>query len=48
LKDIKTLTLEKYISEVVVAVLEGAQKCKATADVWAAVEVGFKLSETIF
>ncbi|CAG8543409.1 15191_t:CDS:10, partial [Acaulospora morrowiae] len=39
LKDIKTLTLEKYISEVVVAVVEGAQKCKATADVWAAVEV---------
>ncbi|CAG8606881.1 31439_t:CDS:10, partial [Gigaspora margarita] len=39
LKDIKTLTLEKYISEVVVAVIEGVQKCKASADVWAAVEV---------
>ncbi|CAI2187929.1 7012_t:CDS:10, partial [Funneliformis geosporum] len=39
LKDIKTLTLEKYISEVVAAVLEGAQKCKVTADVWVAVEV---------
>ncbi|CAG8467472.1 12964_t:CDS:10 [Funneliformis caledonium] len=39
LKDIKTLTLEKYISEVVAAVLEGAQKCKMTADVWVAVEV---------
>ncbi|RIA79977.1 armadillo-type protein [Glomus cerebriforme] len=39
LKDIKTLTLEKYISEVVVAVVEGLQKCKAAADVWATVEV---------
>ncbi|GBC04197.1 hypothetical protein RclHR1_05560017 [Rhizophagus clarus] len=39
LKDIKTLTLEKYISEVVVAVVEGLQKCKLTADVWATVEV---------
>ncbi|CAG8551824.1 10052_t:CDS:10, partial [Dentiscutata erythropus] len=39
LKDIKTLTLEKYISEVVVAVIEGVQKCKASADAWAAVEV---------
>ncbi|CAG8795358.1 1836_t:CDS:2, partial [Racocetra fulgida] len=36
---VKTLTLEKYISEVVVAVVEGVQKCKASADVWAAVEV---------
>ncbi|CAG8642042.1 10326_t:CDS:2, partial [Cetraspora pellucida] len=39
LKDVKTLTLEKYISEVVVAVVEGVQKCKASADAWAAVEV---------
>ncbi|CAG8474585.1 970_t:CDS:10 [Diversispora eburnea] len=39
LKDVKTLTLEKYISEVVVAVIEGAQKCKAATDVWVAVEV---------
>ncbi|CAB4424993.1 unnamed protein product [Rhizophagus irregularis] len=39
LKDIKTLTLEKYISEVVVAVVEGLQKCKSAADVWATVEV---------
>jgi regulator of nonsense transcripts 2 len=41
LKDIKTLTLEKYISEVVVAVVEGLQKCKLAADVWATVEVSF-------
>ncbi|CAJ0753201.1 10510_t:CDS:10, partial [Entrophospora sp. SA101] len=39
LKDIQTLTLGKYISEVVVAVVDGVQKCKSTADVWAAVEV---------
>ncbi|CAG8586523.1 8837_t:CDS:10 [Ambispora gerdemannii] len=39
LKDIKTLTLEKYISEVVAAVVEGVQRCKAAADIWAAVEV---------
>jgi regulator of nonsense transcripts 2 len=45
LKDIKTLTLEKYISEVVVAVVEGLQKCKVAADVWAAVEVSFNLFE---
>lgn len=43
LKDIKTLTLEKYISEVVVAVVEGLQKCKTAADVWATVEVSFDL-----
>ncbi|CAG8501990.1 5188_t:CDS:10 [Ambispora leptoticha] len=39
LKDINTLTLEKYISEVVAAVVEGVQRCKMAADIWAAVEV---------
>ena len=48
LKDIKTLTLEKYISEVVVAVVEGLQKCKSAADVWATVEVSFDLFKLDF
>ncbi|CAG8561233.1 3829_t:CDS:10, partial [Paraglomus brasilianum] len=38
LKDIRTLTLAKYISEVVGAVIDGVQKNKSASDVWAAVE----------
>jgi len=36
---IANMTLEKYISEVVVAVVDGVLKCKASADVGTAVEV---------
>ncbi|KAI9310910.1 hypothetical protein BX666DRAFT_2032401 [Dichotomocladium elegans] len=39
LNDIKKLSLEKYISEVVGGVLEGMLKCKSSADVAACVEV---------
>ncbi|KAF8941624.1 hypothetical protein BGZ58_003654 [Dissophora ornata] len=39
LNDIKKLSLEKYISEIVAAILEGLLRCKLSADVAAAVEV---------
>ncbi|KAG0239165.1 hypothetical protein BGW41_007856 [Actinomortierella wolfii] len=39
LNDIKKLSLEKYISEIVAAVLEGLLRCKNSADVAAALEV---------
>ncbi|KAG0198675.1 hypothetical protein BGX28_007898, partial [Mortierella sp. GBA30] len=39
LNDIKKLSLEKYISEIVSAILEGLLRCKLSADVAAAVEV---------
>ncbi|KAF9263251.1 ARM repeat-containing protein [Marasmius fiardii PR-910] len=38
LKDIDTLSLEKYIEEIVGAVMEGIVKCKTEKDVWSAVE----------
>lgn len=41
LNDIKKLSLEKYISEVVAAILEGLLRCKLSADVAAAIEVCF-------
>ncbi|KAF9364733.1 hypothetical protein BGX34_000627 [Mortierella sp. NVP85] len=39
LNDIKKLSLEKYISEIVTAILEGLARCKLGVDVAAAVEV---------
>jgi hypothetical protein len=39
LNDIKKLSLEKYISEIVAAILEGLSRCKLGPDVAAAVEV---------
>ncbi|KAG0290607.1 hypothetical protein BGZ98_003367, partial [Dissophora globulifera] len=39
LNDIKKLSLEKYISEIVTAILEGLLRCKLTVDVAAALEV---------
>ncbi|KAF9186588.1 hypothetical protein BGZ51_000327 [Haplosporangium sp. Z 767] len=39
LNDIKKLSLEKYISEIVAAILEGLLRCKQSADVAAAIEV---------
>jgi regulator of nonsense transcripts 2 len=39
LKDIETLTLEKYIEEIAGAVPEGIVRCKAEKDVWSAAEV---------
>jgi regulator of nonsense transcripts 2 len=39
LKDIETLTLEKYIDEIAGAVPEGIVRCKLEKDVWSATEV---------
>ncbi|KAI9510115.1 ARM repeat-containing protein [Russula earlei] len=39
LKDIQTLSLEKYIEEIAGAVPEGILRCKLEKDVWSAVEV---------
>jgi regulator of nonsense transcripts 2 len=39
LKDIESLSLEKYIDEIASAVVEGVARCKTEKDVWAAVEV---------
>ena len=39
LKDIETLSLEKFVDELDSAVLEGVSKCKTEKDVWSAVEV---------
>ena len=39
LKDIETLSLEKYVDELGAAVLEGIPRCKSEKDVWSAVEV---------
>ena len=39
LKDIESLSLEKYIDEVAGAVVEGLARCKTERDVWSAVEV---------
>ena len=39
LKDIESLSLEKYIDEVAGAVVEGLSRCKTERDVWSAVEV---------
>lgn len=38
-KDIETLSLEKYVDELAGAVLEGMGRCKTEKDVWSAVEV---------
>jgi regulator of nonsense transcripts 2 len=46
LKDIETLSLEKYVDELDSAVLEGISKCKSERDVWSAVEV--RLSILLF
>jgi regulator of nonsense transcripts 2 len=39
LKDIETLTLEKYIEEIAGAVPDGIMRCKFEKDVWSAAEV---------
>ncbi|GLB37513.1 putative up-frameshift suppressor 2 [Lyophyllum shimeji] len=39
LKEIDSLSLEKYIDEIAGAVVEGIPRCKTERDVWAAVEV---------
>ena len=39
MKDIESLSLEKYVDEMASAVLEGIARCKTEKDVWSAVEV---------
>lgn len=39
MKDLETLSLEKYIDEIAGAVVEGIARCKTEKDVWGAVEV---------
>lgn len=39
LNDIKKLSLEKYISEIVVSVMDGMLKCKTSTDLGSCVEV---------
>lgn len=39
IKDIDSLSLEKYVDEIVGAVAEGILRCKTEKDIWSAVEV---------
>jgi regulator of nonsense transcripts 2 len=39
IKDIESLSLEKYIDEIAGAVVEGITRCKTEKDIWGAVEV---------
>ena len=39
LKDIASLSLEKYVEELAGAAMEGLGRCKTEKDVWSAVEV---------
>ncbi|THV02346.1 ARM repeat-containing protein [Dendrothele bispora CBS 962.96] len=39
LKDIDTLSLEKYVDEIVSSTLDGISRCKTEKDVWSAVEI---------
>lgn len=39
LKDVNSLTLEKYVDELASAAVEGVSRCKTEKDVWAAIEV---------
>lgn len=39
IKDIDSLSLEKYIDEIAGAALDGIARCKTEKDVWSAVEV---------
>ncbi|KAL6308040.1 transcription factor [Sparassis latifolia] len=39
IKDIDTLSLEKYVDEIAGAIMEGIVRCKTEKDVWSAVEI---------
>lgn len=39
LKDIDSLSIEKYVDELAGASVEGISRCKTEKDVWSAVEV---------
>lgn len=38
LKDVDSLSLEKYIEEIASAAVEGVGRCKTEKDIWSAVE----------
>ena len=42
LKDVDSLSLEKYVDEIIGAAAEGMLRCKTEKDVWSAVEVSLK------
>jgi regulator of nonsense transcripts 2 len=39
LKDVDSLSLEKYIEEIASAAVEGVGRCKTEKDIWSATEV---------
>jgi regulator of nonsense transcripts 2 len=39
MKDIESLSLEKYVEEIAGAASEGILRCKTDKDIWSAVEV---------
>ena len=39
MKDIESLSLEKYVDELPSGVVEGISRCKTEKDVWSAIEV---------
>lgn len=39
LKDIETLTLEKYVEEIAASLVEGLARCKTDKDIWSATEI---------
>ena len=41
LKDVDSLSLEKYIEEIASAAVEGVGRCKTEKDIWSAVEVSY-------
>jgi len=43
LKDIESLTLEKYVEEIATSLLEGLARCKTDKDVWSATEVSLHM-----
>lgn len=48
MKDLESLSLEKYIDEIAGAAVEGIARCKTEKDVWGAIEVWqFSFARTI-
>lgn len=39
MKDVESLTLEKYVDELAGGIIEGLARCKTEKDIWGAVEV---------
>jgi hypothetical protein len=47
MKDVDSLSLEKYIDELAGAIIEGLGRCKTEKDIWGAVEVENLLSHSV-